>query len=255
MEAIYENILQARQSHRKAVLCIVVAIKGSAPGKPGAKMLVYDNGEIMGSIGGGKVEKRVIEDALEQLKSNEPKLFKHDLLKDLQMSCGGSMHIYIEPIMKNKQLYIFGAGHIGQALANFASSLQFELFIIDDRVEYLDQVEIKGVNKIHGNFKDILASLSFDKDSYIAIMTYEHSCDRDILAHCVKQNFAYLGMIGSQRKIEITKKDLLGQGIATPAELTKVDMPMGLKIKVNTPEEIAISVVAKIIDIKNSPQV
>ena len=94
-----------------------------------------------------RVEKKVIENALEQLKLNEPKLFKYNLLRDLNMSCGGSMEIYIDPIVKSKQLYIFGAGHIGKALAKIASQLQFQITMIDDREEYLDQIEVEGSEK------------------------------------------------------------------------------------------------------------
>ncbi len=252
MKNIFDELSYARKNDKKAALCIVVNAKGSAPGKPGAKMIVYDNGKIFGSIGGGNLEKKVIENALEQIKSNEPKLFRHDLLHQHNMCCGGSVDIYIEPIVKSKQLYIFGAGHIGKALAKLASPLQFEVFIIDDRKKYLDQLEIEEVKKMNAHYDSILPSLSFNEHTFIVIATYEHAFDRAILSYCIKQPFAYLGMIGSERKIAMTKKMFIEGGMAGKEELSKVDMPMGLDINAETPDEIAISVLAKLIKVKNN---
>jgi xanthine dehydrogenase accessory factor len=251
VENIYKEILHAHDNNRKAAICTVVSARGSTPRKAGAKMLIYENGEVSGSIGGGNLEKKVIENGLEQLASNESKLFKHDLLHQHSMCCGGSMDIFIEPIVKNKRLYVFGAGHTGMALVKFTSLLPFEVFLIDDRKEYLDRLEIKGVSKMHGQYGEILPSLPFNEDTFVVILTYEHALDRDILSHCIKQPFAYMGMIGSQRKIEMTKKIFIDGGIATEEEMRKVDMPMGLDIKANTPEEIAVSIAAKLIEVKN----
>jgi len=178
-------------------------------------------------------------------------LFHHDLLHHHNMCCGGNVEIYIEPIKKMNKLYIFGAGHTGSALANFASRLNFDIFIIDDRKQYLDDIDDTEINKLNIEYKKVLPSLPFDENTYITIMTYDHSHDRDILAFCLKQPFAYLGMIGSKRKIALTKKKFLDGKIATEKELEKVDMPLGLNIKADSPEEIAISVLAKLISIKN----
>jgi xanthine dehydrogenase accessory factor len=236
---------------KKAAYCLIVKTKGSTPRKVGAKMIVYEDGNINGSIGGGNLEKKVIENALHQIKKQEPKLFHHDLLHHHNMCCGGSVEIYIEPIQKMNRLYIFGAGHTGSALANFASKLNFDIFIIDDRKQYLDDINNKEINKLNIDYKKVLPSLPFDENTYIVIMTYDHSHDRDILAYCLKQPYAYLGMIGSKRKITLTKRKFVEGKIATKKELEKVDMPMGMNIKADGPDEIAISLLAKLISIKN----
>lgn len=248
---LFNEIETLKNSGINAALCIIVQTKGSTPRKVGAKMIVKEDGSIRGTIGGGNLEKKVIENALKQLKDNESKLYKHDLLHQHSMCCGGSVEVYIEPIQKMNKLYIFGAGHTGNALAKYAHELNFEIYVIDDRKEYLDKITIEGVNKLNLDYKKVLSSLPFDNNTYITIMTYEHAHDRDILAYCIKQPYAYLGMIGSKRKIELTKKMFKEGKLATKKELEKVDMPMGINIKAEGPEEIAISILSKLIEIKN----
>jgi len=235
----------------KAAYCVIVQTKGSTPRKVGAKMIVYEDGNIKGSIGGGNLEKNVIENALDQIKNQEPKLFKHDLLHHHNMCCGGAVEIYIEPIQRMNKLYIFGAGHTGKALAEFAVGLNFDIFLIDDRKEYLDKINNKEINKLNLHYKKVLASLPFDERTFIVILTYEHSHDRDILAFCLKKPYAYLGMIGSKRKVSLTRKMFLEGKIAKKSELDNIDMPMGIDIKPEGPEEIAISLLAKLIEVKN----
>ncbi len=251
---LYNEIEKARKSGVDVALCTIIHTKGSTPRKVGAKMLVYSSGAIKGTIGGGNLEKEVIKNALNQLKCNEPKLFKHDLLHQHNMCCGGTVEIFIEPIEKMKRLYIFGAGHTGQALAKFAKVLDFEVFVIDDRKEYIQQLsEVEGINKLTVDYKEILPKLPFDNNTFVAILTYEHEIDRDILSYCIKQPSAYVGMIGSKRKVEMTKKMFLDAEIATKKQLNAVDMPMGIDVLAETPEEIAISILAKLIKVKNKP--
>lgn len=237
--------------NKKAAYCVIVKTKGSSPRKVGAKMIVYEDGTIYGSIGGGNLEKKVIENAIDQIKKKQPQLFKHDLLHQHNMCCGGSVEIYIEPIETMNRLYIFGAGHTGSAIARFAHGLNFEIFIIDERIQYLDAINNEGINKLNIDYKKVLPSLPFDENTYIAIMTYDHAMDRDILAYCLKKPHAYLGMIGSKRKVSQTKKNFIEGKIASEQELAGVDMPMGLDINAESPEEIAISLLAKLISVKN----
>lgn len=248
---LHREIEQIRNGAINAALCIIVQTKGSTPRKVGARMIVKENGNIVGTIGGGNLEKKVIENALAQLKENAAKLFKHDLLHQHSMCCGGTVEIFIEPIKKMNKLYIFGAGHTGKALSTFANQLEFDVYVIDDRAAYLDDIEIDGINKLNLDYRKVLPTLPFNENTYIVIMTYEHSYDRDILAYCIKQPHAYLGMIGSQRKVELTKKMFEEGQISTAKELAKVDMPMGINIGAENPDEIAISILAKLIEIKN----
>lgn len=250
MDSIYQKILEAQNQHQKLALCVIVNTKGSTPREQGTKMLVYQNGNIYGSIGGGELEKSVIINALKALKAGKAELYKHDLLHQHNMCCGGSVEIFIEPIMEKNKLYIFGAGHTGHALARHAMSLDFEVVVVDDRKEYLDQINVEGVNKLHLHYEHALPLLPMDEQTYICIMTYSHPYDRDILSYCLKKPVAYLGMIGSRRKVEMTKKMFVDAGVGSESELEKVDMPMGIDIDAETPDEIAVSILAKMISVR-----
>ena len=251
MNDIFLKIADERKNNRPFALCIAVATRGSVPRSPGAKMLVYPDGKIFGTIGGGRVEKKIIEDAIAILKSKTPELHHYDLLKDLQMSCGGSMDVYIEPVMSKNKLIIFGAGHTGAALAKRAQEFDFDITMIDDRKDYLDAVDIPGISKIFGAYNQVMPSLVYDASTYITVMTYSHQCDKEILSWCIHKPSAYLGMMGSHRKVELTKKEFLEAGLATANELQRVDMPMGIEIGADGPDEIAISIIAKLISVKN----
>lgn len=252
MENIYEKILQIINSSDKVALCTITATKGSTPLKAGAKMLVWKDGKIFGTIGGGSLEKKVIENAIELISVLQPQIYTHELLHQHGMCCGGTVEIFIEPIMNKKKLLIFGAGHIGKSLAKYASDFDFKTTMIDERDEIFDgfhSEEITIANTSHRNF---FKSAKFDDNSFVVICTHNHSYDREILAHCLKQPTAYVGMIGSIRKVKVTRKMFLANSVAVEEELDKVDMPIGFDIGGKTPNEIAISILAKLISVKNN---
>jgi xanthine dehydrogenase accessory factor len=250
MQDIYQKIAGSQRKGLEVALCIITNTKGSTPRQAGAKMLVYADGKIYGTIGGGDLEKNVTKNALAVLESKTAATFKHDLLHEHNMCCGGSVEVYIEPVLKKNKLYIFGAGHTGHALAKSAVNLNFEVVVIDDRKEYIDEIKEEGINKLNLHYEQALPLLPFDESTFITIMTYSHPYDRDILAYCLNKPFAYLGMIGSRRKVEMTKKMFAQAGIGTLEELEKIDMPMGLDIGAETPEEIAISILAKLVAVR-----
>lgn len=252
MKSIYEKIAEAGQEN--IAFCTIINTKGSTPRKVGAKMIVYENGKIFGTIGGGELEKDVIKNALNVINECTPKMYKHDLLHQHNMCCGGTVEIFIEPIMKKKRLYIFGAGHTGQALATYASNLGFMVVLIDSRKEYIDECILPDVSKLNLPYQQALQALPFDENTMICIMTHSHPIDRDILLYCLKKPYIYLGMIGSRRKVEMTKKMFLENLGIFPEELERVDMPMGIDIGAEGPEEIALSIMAKLISVKNNKQ-
>lgn len=171
------------------------------------------------------------------------------------MCCGGSMDLYIEPVLKKNKLYIFGAGHTGFALAKRALEFDFETTIIDDRKDYLDEINLDKVSKIYGKYKETLEQLPFDTNTYITIMTYSHPVDREILSFCIQKPHAYIGMIGSRRKVEVTKRLFEEEGIGTIEDLEDIDMPMGIDIGAEGPDEISVSILAKLLSVKNKIEV
>lgn len=251
MKNIYEKIAEAHRENKSIAVCTLVNTKGSTPRKVGAKMIVYKDGSIFGTIGGGELERCVIKNALAVIKEGQAKFYRHDLLHQHNMCCGGTMDIYIEPVMEKDKLYVFGAGHTGQALVKYASDLDFEVFLIDERKAYINECRVENVNKLSISYEHALQLLPFDERTFVCIMTHSHPFDRDILASCLGKPHAYLGMIGSRRKVEMTKKMFMEALCISPGELEKVDMPMGIDIGAEGPNEIALSIIAKLIAERN----
>lgn len=251
MEFIYNKITEILQKNQRAALCTIVSTKGSAPLHAGSKMIVFETGQIIGTVGGGRLEYAAIQHALDVMAEGKGALIHHDLIRDHQMCCGGQVDIYIEPIMKNKKLFMFGGGHVGKAVAKHSLDLDMDIFVVDDRDEICNDWNFTGFHKIIGNYNEILPDLPFDSSSFIVIATYDHDTDREILKYCIKKPHAYLGMIGSKSKVEKTRTIFLKAGFCTEEELSAVDMPIGLDIHADTADEIAISIVAKLIKEKN----
>ncbi len=252
MESFYEKLLQAERGDKLSALCIVTKIQGSAPGKPGMKMLVYADGNICGTVGGGAIEKDVMDKALEIMQKGSAAYFTFNLKNDLNMECGGAAEVFIEPVHQKKKLYIFGAGHIGKALSGFARALDFDVILIDEREGIFDTYEqgkYKFINKL---FTEALDEITFDKRSFFVIVTHKHIHDYDILKMLCNKNYAYLGMIGSKVKVEKIKNELVEEKYLIQEQLSKIDTPIGIKFKAITSSEIAISILAKLIDVRNS---
>jgi xanthine dehydrogenase accessory factor len=252
MQEIFTDLKVVIEQGIPAVLCIVTQTTGSTPRKAGSKMLVYQDGSIKGTIGGGSVEFQAIQDALKLICSGTPFVKHFHLEDDLKMHCGGTMEIYFEPIGCLPKLYIFGGGHIGKALAGYASGLGFRPFVFDQREGIFETWNLTGVETRNGDFIQIIDSLTFDANTYVAIVTHKHDFDEAVLLACLPHEFAYLGMIGSKRKVAEIRNNALEIHNFAESQLNKVDMPIGIPFAAETPAEIAISIIAKMIDVKNT---
>ncbi|NOY57333.1 MAG: XdhC family protein, partial [Calditrichaeota bacterium] len=199
---IFEEIIRAKNKGEYAVLATVVDSKGSAPRTAGARMLIKKDGTILGSIGGGAVEKAVVDEAKEIAGTEQTKLLAYDLGKDLSMSCGGRMTIFLDPLTPPSQLIIFGAGHIGTALVQLGKLLDFHVTVIDNRSEFVNTDRLPFADQlIVGDYQDILPELKFHQETFIVLVTHRHAYDQKILEYCIQQPFKYLGMIGSKTKV------------------------------------------------------
>ena len=244
-----EEIILGRQL---AALCIVIDTSGSTPRKQGAKMIVFADGTIYGSIGGGRIEKEVIEKAVLQITAGRPAKFAFNLDTDLGMHCGGKMEVYIEPLIPLQKLFIFGAGHIGKSLAGFARELEFSVTLFDPREDIFTDPAFAGFRCVNKDYFQAIGEADFDENTYVVIVTPKHISDEEILAVVARKAHAYLGMIGSGRKVGLLKKRFLEEKILTLEELERIDMPIGIKFKAETPQEIAISILSKMIDVRNT---
>ena len=251
-QTIYSKIEDLRSVGKKAALCIVISTSGSTPRKIGAKMLVFEDATIFETIGGGSIEKDVIDHAVEVIKDGIPLIKKYKLEEDLKMKCGGSMDVYIEPLNIFKKLFIFGAGHIGKAVAKFARELEFDVTLFDSREGIFNSNEFDGYKCICNEYRKAIDDAAFDKDTFVVIVTPKHEFDETVLKKVVLKHHAYVGMIGSTRKVGIIKKNLLDEKIISQEEIEKINSPIGIPFNAETPNEIAVSIVAKLIDVRNN---
>lgn len=244
-------------------LVTVVEVRGSAPQRTGAKMLVSNEGRILwGTTGGGSIEELAKKQAMIQLNLGQPLLKEYELIKEgvnaTGMICGGHMTLFFDILGASAKVYIFGAGHIAQQLYPLLNKLGFSTVIIDDRGEYLKESfpDVIPSNLITGALPDIIEDIHFPPHSYIIIMTYTHKLDEKIIKHLLLNKIQeideinYLGMIGSKRKIKEIFSRLTAAGIK-PDVLNRVHAPIGIKIGSQTPEEIAISIAAEIIKVRS----
>lgn len=252
MLEIIDDLKKITEQGIPAVLCLVTDTSGSTPRKAGSKMLVYGDGRIKGTIGGGNIEYQVIAEALRMISGGGPFSKKFNLEADLKMQCGGTMTVYFEPLGCLPKLYIFGGGHVGKALAGYASGLGFRPFVFDQRETIFEGWNLPGVETRISDYLQTIHQLTFDTNTYVVIVTPQHEFDEKILLACATRPYAYLGMIGSKRKVAEIRKNALDNNLLTAETLNKVDMPIGIPFAAETPAEIAISIVAKMIDVKNT---
>ncbi len=250
MGDVFQKLADIEKGGMQAALAIVVRTKGSTPRKAGTKMIVMEDGVILGTLGGGGLEKKVIEECLEALKTGKAKLTSFTLEESLDMMCGGEVEIYIEPIIQPERLIVFGAGHITTALAPLMRSVGFRVTVVDDNPEVLRQGRPGDMGEIHSEDMESYAErLPPDSNTYIVILTRGFSKDKAVLQHIIGKDFCYVGMIGSQKKIKTIREDLISKGIAE-ARISRLHAPVGLDIGAETPEEIALSIAAEITSVR-----
>lgn len=250
MEDIYRTLVEIKDQGKCSALAVVVRTKGSTPRKTGAKMIVMEDGGILGTLGGGGLEKKIIQESLEALKEGKAKLTSFTLEGSLDMMCGGEIDVYIEPINQPEKLIIFGAGHITNALAPLMRSLDFRVTVVDDNPEKLQENGITDIEDLYSEDMESYAErLSPESNAYIIILTRGFSKDKAVLEHLIAKDFRYVGMVGSGRKISTIREDLISKGMKKE-HLSKLHAPIGLDIGAETPEEIAVSIAAEIISVK-----
>jgi xanthine dehydrogenase accessory factor len=248
---LYEEIVKLRQAGRRAAVATIVDVHGSIPSFKTAKMLVRDDGSILGTIGGGCVEAEVWQAAREVMESEKPRTLtfnlNHDPKYDTGLVCGGTLDIFIEPILPPALLYIFGAGHVSVNLYKVAKNAGFDVTVTDDREAYASRERFPDAKEVIAeDFERIMARLSPNESSYIVIVTRGHRDDMRLLRWAVQTPARYIGMIGSKRKTITIFRELTKEGVA-PALFERVHAPVGLDIGAVTPEEIAVAITAELI--------
>ena len=251
---IYEQIVQLRRDGRRGAVATIVNVRGSIPSFKTAKMLVRDDGSIVGTIGGGCVEADVWQAAREVMESEKPRTLTFDLNQDPKydtgLVCGGTLEVFVEPILPPALLYVFGAGHVAINLCKVAADAGFDVIVHDDRTSYATKERFPAAREVHAiDFDDAIKNLDPTESSFVVIVTRGHRDDMRILRWAVQTRARYVGMIGSKRKVIEIFKTLQKEGV--PAHLfDRVHAPIGLDIGAITPEEIAVAITAELIAIR-----
>lgn len=246
-DAVFRAAADALEARRPFALCTVVDTKGSAPQQTGARMVVYPDGSIVGTIGGGRIEWTIIGDARRRLADGATAALVDIDLTELGMSCGGRMIVFVDVLLSHERLLVFGAGHVGRAVAGAASALGFHVVVVDDRPEWADPTAFPpDVEVVAEGFDAWLDRYDAQADDYAVIVTRGHEHDEAVLRRLVSDPLRYVGMMGSRRKVAGLLKRLRDDGIAEDA-LTRVDAPIGLPIGAVTPAELAISICAALV--------
>lgn len=251
---IYEQIVELRRQGRRGAIATIVNVRGSIPSFKTAKMLVRDDGSIVGTIGGGCVEADVWQAAREVMESEKPRSLKFDLNQDPKFDtglvCGGTLEVFVEPVLPPALLYLFGAGHVALNVCRIAANAGFEVTVTDDRSSYASRERFPAAQEVQAlDFDSAMKKIDPSESSFIVIVTRGHRDDMRLLRWAVQTRARYIGMIGSKRKVIAIFKNLQAEGL--PAHLfDRVHAPIGLDIGAVTPEEIAVAITAELIAIR-----
>lgn len=251
---IYEEIVALRRQGRKGAVATIVNVRGSIPSFETAKMLVRDDGSIIGTVGGGCVEAEVWQAAREVMESEKPRTLTFNLNQnpkyDTGLVCGGTLDIFIEPVLPPAALYIFGAGHVAVNLYRTAKNAGFDVTVVDDRENYANRERFPEATEVFAeDFEKAMARITPAENSFIVIVTRGHRDDMRVLRWAVQTRARYVGMIGSKRKTITIFRELVKEGV--PEHLfERVHAPVGFDIGAITPEEIAVAITAELIAVR-----
>lgn len=254
---VFEEIVRLRRLGQKCALATIVQVRGSIPSFESAKLLVREDGSILGTIGGGCVEAEVWDAAREVIRTEQPRKMSFALSQDAAydngLICGGQLDVFIEPVVPQPSALIFGAGHISKSLAKVAALAGFRTVVVDDREMFANRERFPDADEIYAEeYESVYPKLGVNQLSYIIIVTRGHRDDMRILKWAVTTPARYVAMIGSRRKVISVVKELQKEGL--PAEaFERIHAPMGFDIGAVTPEEIAVSVVAEMIAVRRKP--
>lgn len=246
--------IQEDLAHNEAgVLCTVVNVEGSTPRSAGAAMWVRSDGTLFGTIGGGVLEYHVLQAALKLLKEGGETLLYRETLDAREVAgaeeaaCGGEALVFLEVIGRERELLIFGAGHVGKAVARLGEMVGFRVTVWDEREEFANPQNIPWGRTIACPLEEAVGEkLRFHEQCYVVIATRGHALDADVVKALEGKPAAYIGMIGSRKKIATVRQHLLEAGVSQ-AHLDRIFQPIGLPIRAETPEEIAVSILAEVI--------
>ncbi|GAB4548150.1 MAG: XdhC/CoxI family protein [Anaerolineae bacterium] len=246
---VLKELLKAQSNGVSVILATVIRTQGSMPRHAGSKMLVYSDGRIIGTVGGGAMENRVIQDALQALQTGAPRIVSYTLndLRDGDPGiCGGSAEIFLEPFGTPATLVVIGCGHVGKAVAELGKWLGYRVIVCDDRREFCTPEFIPNMDGyIVASPSETAHKIPLTPHTYVAAVTRGLPVDEQLFPPLLASNIPYIGLIGSRRRWALTVKALEAQGLSREV-LQRVRAPIGLELNAETPQEIAVSILAEI---------
>ena len=253
---IFEEIVRLRKAGRKGALATIVEVQGSIPSHESSKILIRDDGSIAGTVGGGCVEAEVWTAAQEVMREEKPRRLHFNLNAnpeyDNGLICGGSLDIFIEPILATPTAVILGGGHVGLHVARVANIAGFDVKVADDREPFANKVRFPEASETYaGPWEELFPQIDVNSNTYLVIVTRGHKGDLDCLRWAVTTTAHYVGMIGSKRKFIEICKVLEREGVAAE-QIERIHSPIGLDIGALTPEEIAVAIVAEMIAVRRN---
>jgi xanthine dehydrogenase accessory factor len=254
---LFEEIVKMRRAGQRGALATIVHTNGSIPSYESSRMLVREDGSLVGTVGGGCVEADVWAAAKEVMQKESPRKMVFNLNNDASydngLICGGTVEIFVEPILPQPMLYVFGGGHISMALAKTASAAGFGVGVVDDREAFANLQRFPMAQEVFTSYANAFEKIQPSASTYLVIVTRGHKEDMRVLAWAVRTEARYVGMIGSKRKVLSVYKALEQEGYR-PEEFERVYAPMGLEIGALSPEEIAISIVAELVAVRRNAE-
>ncbi len=253
MQQVYKALAESIEQNKPAAVATIVKTMGASPREVGAKMLVYADGTIVGSVGGGEMEARVIAEAKAVIRDGKPRYLDMNLSNEERgdpLICGGEMEIFVEPILATPTLLIVGAGHIGAACAELAKFLGMRVVVVDDRAEMLTREKFPTADELClGDVVEELGKIQITPQTSIVLVTRAHTVDAPALRAVINKPAAYIGMLGSKRRV-LTVFEMLKQAGVSDDAFARVHAPIGIEIGAETPQEIAVSILAEVVKVK-----
>jgi xanthine dehydrogenase accessory factor len=251
---VFEELVRLRRLGQKCALATIVEVRGSIPSYESAKLLVREDGSMVGTIGGGCVEAEVWNAAREVLDTERPRHLTFNLGQDAAydngLICGGQLDVFVEPVLPVPQAFIFGAGHISKSLSKIAALAGFATVIVDNRESFANRERFPEASEVHAEeYEELFPKLPINQNSYVIIVTRGHRDDMRVLKLAIATSARYIAMIGSKRKVLNVVRELEKEGLPRAA-FERIHAPMGLDIGAISPEEIAVSVTAEMIAVR-----
>jgi xanthine dehydrogenase accessory factor len=252
---LYPLIAELQQRGESLALCTITAAQGSTPRHIGSKMLVYENGEFTGTVGGGELEHRVLDEARLAITDGKPRKLNYSMTDPARGDpgvCGGQVEVFVEPILPPEKIIVIGGGHVGKAVIHLAKWLGFRVAVSDDRAEFCTPEMNPDADEFYPlPMAELPKQVNINRQTYLILTTRGVATDVPGLPALLETRAAYIGVIGSRRRWGMTVNGLKEKGLGDE-QIARIHSPIGLELQAETPEEIAVSILAEILMLRNA---